>query len=123
MHGQKKRRKRSLDGSILVDGAQFHWTLASEPQWTSRGYQGLCISVEAVEPDRRELVLEYVYESLTKGREILKFPQRPKFSAKMIEAGIRHAIAAGWDPDSRGKSFELRLSVPQSENPEPTVIL
>ncbi len=62
MHGQKKRRKRSLDGSIAIDGVRFSWRLLSEPQWTSEhGYKGLCISVRTEDERHRELILEYPF--------------------------------------------------------------
>jgi hypothetical protein len=60
MHGQKKRRKRSLEGLTEVDGVRLSWQLVSEPQWTSEdGYKGLCISVRTEDGAHRELVLEY----------------------------------------------------------------
>jgi hypothetical protein len=42
MHGQKKRRKRTMEGLIVVDGTSLKWWLVSEPQWTTEdGYIGL----------------------------------------------------------------------------------
>jgi hypothetical protein len=109
MHGQKKRRKRSLEAWISVDGAKLYWRLVSEPQWTTEhGFKGLCFSVQLEEGHHRELILEYPFE---RGSGLTpKFPQRPKFSAKDIEAGIRQAIAAAWEPASRGKKFIFRLA-------------
>jgi hypothetical protein len=103
MHGQKKRRKRTAAGSLDIDGTALRWQLISEPQWTSEGSKGLCFSVTGEsEHTLRELVLEYPFEQ-TGWRPQL--PQRPAFSSKMLEADIRKAIAAGWDPASRGKAF------------------
>jgi hypothetical protein len=46
MHGQKKRRKRTMGGSIAVDENGLRWSLLSEPQKTrAEGYRGLRISV------------------------------------------------------------------------------
>lgn len=105
MHGQKKRRKRTLDGSISVDGTILSWNLLSEPLWsTEHGYVGLRIGVRAEDEAHRELILEYPYPK-TKGGSALPLPQRPSISAKVIEAGIRYAMASGWDPHSRGKAF------------------
>ena len=105
MHGQQKRRKRTLDGSIPVDGTTLSWNLLSEPLWsTEHGYVGLRIGVRAEDEAHRELILEYPYPK-TKGGSALPLPQRPSISATIIEAEIHRAIAAGWDPHSRGKAF------------------
>jgi hypothetical protein len=111
MHGQKKRRKRSMEGPLALDGHQLTWSLVSEPQWTSEdGYIGLRISVQTEDARHRELILEYPFPKKVTGIGIPQLPQRPKFSVKTIELNVREAIAAGWDPGSRGKSFVFRVS-------------
>jgi hypothetical protein len=106
MHGQKKRRKRSLSGSIAVDDARLHWTLISEPQWVSgRGFKGLCISVQVKDGHYRELILEFPFPKKANRIGIPQIPQRPQLALKAIETAIRQAMAAGWDPASRGKKF------------------
>jgi hypothetical protein len=111
MHGQKKRRKRSLDGLIAVNGVRLSWRLLSEPLWTSEhGYKGLCISVRTEDAGHRELILEYPMPNKRTGNGLLQLPQRPKFSIKTIEDGIRQAIAEGWEPESRGKAFVFKVS-------------
>jgi hypothetical protein len=106
MHGQKKRRKRSLGGIVTVDGDNFCWQLLSEPQLTTvHGSKGLCISVRTEDGRHRELVLEFPMPRKFTGNGAIQIPQRPKFSDKAIEVAIRKALTAGWDPDSRGKTF------------------
>jgi hypothetical protein len=110
MHGQKKRRKRSLDGSITVDGVSLYWRLLSEPQWTSEhGYKGLCISVRAEDGRHRELVMEYPFPKKCRPNGMRQLPQRPKFSEKAVEAGVPQALDSGWEPASRGKTFAFQL--------------
>jgi hypothetical protein len=105
MHGQKKRRKRTIEGLITVEGTNLFWQLVSEPQWsTEHGYQGLCISVRTEDKRHRELVLQYPYPRSKSGR-YLPLPQRPKFSERSIETEVRRAIGAGWEPTSRGQAF------------------
>jgi hypothetical protein len=101
MHGQKKRRKRTVEGSTTVDGIGLSWELISEPQITTEGLKGLCISVRNEAGNHRELILEYPFPR-DRGIQV---PQRPKFSEKTVEADIRRALASGWDPESRGKTF------------------
>jgi hypothetical protein len=110
MHGQKKRRKRSLEGLIELDGFRLSWQLLSGPQKTSvHGYKGLCISVRAEDGAHRELNLEYPMPNKRTGVGALQLPQRPKFSERTIAFGIRQAMLAGWDPGSRGKAFVLKV--------------
>jgi hypothetical protein len=106
MHGQKKRRKRTLKGEIVIDGPLLLWTLTSEPQWSNSGdgYKGMRISVQVADEARRELIIEYPYPTDSCGRN-LPVPQRPPVHSTLIEASIRQAIGAGWDPNSRGKAF------------------
>jgi len=107
-----------MQGSISVEGINFLWQLLSEPQKsTEHGYKGMCISVRAEEGRHRELVLEYPMPRKFHGHPMLQIPQipqRPKFSDKTIESGIRQAMAAGWDTASRGKPFIYK--VPEKSN-------
>jgi hypothetical protein len=62
MHGQKKRRKRLVDGKIEMGEIVFNWRLVSEPLWSNEhGYKGLCISVQAEGEVGRGLILQYPY--------------------------------------------------------------
>src|ERR1700730_6010437 len=104
MHGQKKRRKRTLEGLITLEGTNLCWQLVSEPQSsTEHGYQGLCISVRTEDKRHRELVLAFPFPR-TKFGSPLPHPQRPRFSEKTIIAGTQKAMKAGWNPMSRGKT-------------------
>ena len=111
MHGQKKRRKRTMEGLLAVDGNKLMWSLLSEPQWsTEGGYIGLRISVQLEDAHHRELILEYPFPKKFTGVGAPQLPQRPKFSVKTIEANVCEAIAAGWEPISRGKPFTFHVS-------------
>ena len=111
MHGQKKRRKRTMEGLLAVDGNKLTWSLVSEPQWsTEDGYIGLRISVQMEDARHRELILEYPFPKKFTGVGAPQLPQRPRFSVKTIDANVREAIAAGWEPISRGKPFVFHVS-------------
>ena len=119
MHGQKKYGKRSIEGSVTINGINLIWQLVSEPQvigegLTDLGLRGLRISVRAESGHNRELVLEYPFPTKRNSVGLPQVPQRPKFSPKTVEADIRKALAAGWDPVSRGKT--LIFQVPESQN-------
>jgi hypothetical protein len=57
----------------------------------------------------RELILEYPFPKKVVSIGIPQLPQRPKFSVKTIEADVRQAMAAGWEPASRGKTFVFKV--------------
>jgi hypothetical protein len=89
-----------------LEGVALTWELLSEPQWSNSGDGriGMRIGVRAAEAARRELVIEYPYP--TDRRGLAKpVPQRPEVSQPMVERSVEQALAAGWDPQSRGKAF------------------
>jgi hypothetical protein len=99
MHGQKKRRKRSLIGATEIEGHKLAWELISEPQHTSDGYKGLTVSVRAGDATTRELLIEFPYD------RTVFLPQRPTLTPTIVEGEIRAALAQGWNPDSRGRAY------------------
>ena len=117
MHGQKKRRKRSMEGETNIDGVSLFWALRSEPQWSSEhGHEGMTIEVHRVDGSFRKLILQYPIPK-GRGRSVdgLKYssgpfyPLRPNLSAKEVERDIRSAIAGGWDMNSRGRTFVFQV--------------
>jgi len=109
MHSQKKKRKRSVSGTVTIDGFDLRWELHSEPQFTTEhGHKGLCICAQLAEGVRRELMLEYPYPKRKPG-DLAHFPEPPKISPDIIAADIIRAMDAGWNPASRGKPFVFRV--------------
>lgn len=113
MHGQKKRRKRTIAGTASVDGLKLVWELLSEPQYSNSGDGriGLRIGVRVADATARELVIEYPYPTDRRGLP-KPVPQRPQVSQPMVERSIQDALIAGWDPHSRGKPFVLQAEKP-----------
>jgi hypothetical protein len=110
MHGQKKRRKRLVDGKIEIGEIVFNWRLVSEPLWSNEhGYKGLCISVQAEGEVGRGLILQYPYPTNKLGSP-LPLPQRPKFTVRTIEHDVQLAMKDGREPLSRGKALVFCLS-------------
>jgi hypothetical protein len=106
MHGQKKRRKRTIEGAMNVDGLSVVWELLSEPQYSNSGDGriGMRIGVRVADAAQRELTIEYPYPTDRRGLP-KPVPQRPQVSQPMVEKSVRQALEAGWDPHSRGKTF------------------
>jgi hypothetical protein len=119
MHGQKKRRKRSISGEFEIDGLHLVWELVSEPQWTTDGPKGLCVLVRLAEGAHRELTIEYPCDRAT------FFPQRPKLSAAIVETETRSAMAQGWNPESRGRGiyFTATTALDLGQQPAGNAIL
>jgi hypothetical protein len=98
-----KRKKRELSGSLVVDGYPLRWSLKSEQIWSPAGdHAGLRLSVEREDEAHRELVLEYPFRE---GSRIA----RPEIDRDRLEADIRRAMEAGWNPKSRGRPFHFLL--------------
>ena len=92
-----------MGGSLLVDGYPLRWSLKSEQIWSPAGdHAGLRLSVEREDEAHRELVLEYPFRE---GSRIA----RPEIDRDRLEADIRRAMEAGWNPKSRGRPFHFQL--------------
>ncbi len=112
-------RKRDITGKLVVDGVTLLWEVRSEPQRNDDGNIGLRLTIEAegvltarnpLAPKNkahRQLILEYPFEK--RQRKPSRFPERPKIDPKALEADIRLAMEAGWEPLSRGRPFIFAL--------------
>jgi hypothetical protein len=107
------RAKRSIESTVTIDGHSLVWRLHREQQGsTSEGWRGMAIHVRVAEGARRELHMEYpAVETHKNGftRIGIDYSPRPGIVATKVEAHVREAIAAGWDPDSRGKPFVYQV--------------
>jgi hypothetical protein len=93
--------KRDLAGIIEVDVLKYEWILQREPQWCAAdGWRGMMVSLRRVDA-QREALLEFPMPKLTSGRSQQR--QRPKINDTIASNGVRSALAAGWQPTSRGK--------------------
>ena len=111
------RKKRDIGGIITVDGNALVWSVKSEPAWnTSDGDIGLRLTVmkhdetltrHGTNKVWRELILQYPFEK--KQSHASRFPDKPRVTPEDLTAGIRLAMEAGWEPHSRGRTFELVL--------------
>jgi hypothetical protein len=100
------RAKRSIQSAMTIDGVPLIWRLHREQQAsTEDGWKGLAIHVTVAEGVRRELHLEYPVVKTQKVGFTRIDPRRPTILAAKVEAHIRAAMEAGWDPESRGKAF------------------
>lgn len=90
---------RSIAGAVVIDGVRYEWELQREPQFTADGWKGMTVTLRE-EDSQREALLEFpppkrLMQGLPKGRT--------QINDAVAARGIRAALAAGWDPTSRGK--------------------
>ncbi|NEX95072.1 hypothetical protein [Caulobacter sp. 17J65-9] len=97
------QKKRSPEVEIEVDGERYVWRVQRQPQWSSdvAGWRGMAIAVRHQE-GQREAVLEFPpAPAPRRGTPLIQPGQIPP---RVVAKAIASAIAAGWDPLSRGKT-------------------
>ena len=90
---------RSLTGIVEIDGLKYEWQLEREPQCTADGWKGMTVSLRQADA-QREALLEFP----TPKRLLKGLPKgRTQINDAIAARGVRAALLAGWDPESRGK--------------------
>ena len=98
--------KQSPEFEIEVEGEPYVWRLQRQPQWSSdtANWRGMAIAVRHRE-GKREAILEFPPGQQPRyGAPQLKPSQIP---TALVAKGIASAIAAGWEPLSRGKTVAI----------------
>lgn len=100
--------KHDIQFEIEVDGEPYVWWLQRRPKWMSdpKERRGMALAVRHRE-GQREAVLEF------------PFAPQPRFGAaqlqpsqidpKLVATAIASAVAAGWEPLSRGKAVIIEV--------------
>jgi hypothetical protein len=107
-----RNSKRSIQSTVTIDGVPLVWELHREQNWSAdQNPTGMAIHVWVEGPVRRELYLEYpVVQKQTNGLPAPVQTVRLPISAAKVAEHIREAMAAGWDPESRGKPFVYEVA-------------
>jgi hypothetical protein len=93
-------------GRITVDGVEYSWRVRHT--WVLQhgvGVKGISISVWLQPEKTRELILDFPFATFNMHR-----PPSHVALADAVKVAVTAAIAAGWDPESRGRPF--RFDVP-----------
>jgi hypothetical protein len=100
-----KAGRRGASASIVaVDGTAYAWTYRHGWLVWGKGIKVISISV-SLNPERtRELILDLTLK--LSGEAGVPSDAR---MARALEAGIRSAREAGWDPESRGRAFRHEM--------------
>lgn len=100
---------RKLGGTVEVDGCEYAWDLRREPQWcTVDGWQGMLIGVRSLRAVGHEALMQFPLPKQTAQRA-RGYRHRPQVHRSELEQAIRTAIAAGWEPEAKGKPFHVDL--------------
>ena len=93
---------RDLAGVVEVDGQSYEWAVHREPQWcTPDGWRGMIIGLHRRDGEQGA-ILEFPMPSARRSKSQPQL-RRPQVNQRIIENGVRAALAAGWNPDARGK--------------------
>jgi hypothetical protein len=104
------RAKRKIQSEFSIDGFSLVWHLHREQQLeTADGWKGLAILVSGTNGTHRELLLEYPTVRTKKTGYMRTVQAPPTILAAKVEAHVRQAMAAGWDPGSRGQPFVFHV--------------
>ncbi|MCM2255684.1 MAG: hypothetical protein NDJ94_08440 [Vicinamibacteria bacterium] len=96
----KAARGGAAHAVVRVDGTEYAWKRRHGGIGEGRSVQIESFSV-SLSPERtRELVLD-----VTRAVPADWSPPNDKVIAQMLEQGIRSALEAGWNPESRGRAF------------------
>ncbi|HJO65734.1 MAG TPA: hypothetical protein QF469_10360 [Sphingomonas sanguinis] len=93
-------KSQSNTGTVNVDGDQYDWRLQREPHLSDdEGWKGMTISL-VQQNTKREAWVEFpAPKRLLRGLP----PGRLQLDDATISRCVRAALAAGWEPMSRGK--------------------
>ena len=100
----KASRRGALAKHLTIDGTTFTWERRHGYVIDGKLLHAYSFSV-ALQPERtRELILDFTLK--------VEHGDGPPSEARLLralETGIRSALEAGWDPESRGRAFRHEL--------------
>ena len=102
------RTKLAEEFDIVVDQEPYVWRLQRRPAWSKdpSARRGVAVAVRHLE-GQREAVIEFPPGPQPKvGAPRFKVSQ---VDVRLVARAIASAIAAGWDPHSRGRTVEIAV--------------
>jgi hypothetical protein len=101
----KAARSGAHNTMVAVDGVDYAW--AHRHGWVvwGKGIKAISLSVSLRPGRTRELILDFTLEVGPQDDA----PSEVRV-ARALETGIRAALEAGWDPESRGRAFRFEVA-------------
>jgi len=91
---------RDLKGVVHVDGEDYEWEVRRQPQRTTgNNWDGIGIALRLQGAQREAIVL---FPMVLRANGMPNF-ERQRINLEALKNAVASAIAAGWDPSSRGK--------------------
>jgi len=91
---------QNLAGIVDVDGLKYEWELRREPQWSDiDGWKGMTVALLQKDMQRGALLEFPPPQRLMKGLK----RGRLQINDAIVARGVRAALSAGWEPETRGK--------------------
>ncbi len=100
------QKTRKPESEIKVEGEGYVWRVQRQPVWSTdaAGWRGMAIAVRHLD-GLREAVLEFPpAPPPRRGTPLIQLSQIPP---QIVAQAVRSAIAAGWDPLSRGRTVTI----------------
>lgn len=96
------KNRNNPEFEIEVDGEAYVWRLQRQPAWSSdtADWRGMALAARHKE-GQREVVLEFPPPPQRKYGAPMLHPEQ--IDPELVATAIASAIAAGWEPMSRGK--------------------
>ena len=98
--------KQNPDFEIVIGGQTYLWRLQSQPQWprNKSEWRGMSLAVRHLE-GKREAIVQFPADRQPRyGAPMLK---AERLDTHLVKAAITSALAAGWEPLSRGKTVVI----------------
>jgi len=101
----KAGRAGAAASTVLVDGTDYAWSYRHGWLVWGKGIKAISVSVSLKPLRTRELILDFTVKV---GAED-PAPAEARV-ARALAGAIRSAVAAGWDPESRGRAFRFEVA-------------
>lgn len=101
---EKAGRAGAPHATVDVDGVTYAWSYRHGWVVWGKGIKAISLSVSLHPKRTRELILDLTVTMGDGGA-----PSEPRVLAALGPA-IRSAVAAGWDPESRGRAFRHEIA-------------
>lgn len=96
----------NLNGALNVDGIEYHWEFRHASRFDSSvGLCGPSVVVCLAPTHTRDLIIDFPISTFDPKRK----PRRA-ILVHHLTSVIRLALAAGWEPQSRGKPFRFNVT-------------
>lgn len=104
---KKTARAGAAHTRVSVDGVEYAWSYRHGWVVWGKGIKAMSISVSLHPARTRELIVDFTLRVNDQGET----PSEPRV-LEALQAAIRSAMEAGWDPESRGRAFRYERAEP-----------